>query len=66
MNTQLDDEAIEKFKNLYLKEYGVELTRQQALDYGVRLIGLVKAIYGTNPPDIDKSSRKENNKTVVR
>lgn len=44
-------EAVEEFKTLYLKEYGIVLTNDRALDLGIKLIRLVKAVYG---PDIPK------------
>lgn len=58
----IDQEALQEFKDLYLREYGVQLTDEQALDYGTRLVGLVKAVYGKNVPktsDIDKDKYKE-------
>lgn len=33
---ELDEKAIEEFKELYLKEYGKKLTKEQAIDYGRR------------------------------
>ena len=45
---QLDNKAIEEFKELYLSEYDIKLTNQEALEYGSRLIRLVKAVYGNN------------------
>lgn len=47
---QLDKEAIKEFKSLYLKEYGVKLDDRLAVEYGIRLISLVKAVYGDNLP----------------
>jgi len=46
----LDQEAVEEFKKLYLREYGIQLTNQQAIEYGTRLIGFVKAVYGNDLP----------------
>lgn len=46
----LNSEGVEQFKILYLKEYGVKLSNEQAYDYGTRLIGLVKLVYGSNVP----------------
>lgn len=57
---QLDSEAIEEFKDMYFREYGIKLTDQQAIDYGSRLIGFVKAVYGNDLPkriDIDKNTK---------
>lgn len=47
----LSVEAIGEFKSLYSKEFGITLTDNQALDFGTKLIRLVKAVYG---PDIPK------------
>ena len=41
-------EAIGEFKELYKEEYGVLLTDNQATEYGDRLIGLIKAVYGND------------------
>lgn len=57
----LDGEAIEEFKILYLKEYGIELTTEEAIVYGGRLIGLVKAVYGAHLPKL-KTIDMETNK----
>lgn len=60
----LSPEAILEFKGLYLKEYGISLTDNQAIEYGNRLIGLVKAVYGNElpaPKDIDNEANKDNN-----
>lgn len=46
----LSTEAVIEFKSMYLKEYGVKLTNEQAYDYGTKLIGLVKLVYGSNVP----------------
>lgn len=42
--------ALEEFKIMYLKEYGIKLSNEQAYDYGTKLIGLVKLVYGSNVP----------------
>lgn len=58
----ISQEAIIEFKELYFQEYKVKLTDEQALDYGTRLIGLVKAVYGKNLPklsDVDNGKSKE-------
>lgn len=46
----INQEAIKEFKELYFQEYGVVLTDEQALDYGIRLVRLVKAVYGDSLP----------------
>ncbi len=48
---ELDNAAIEEFQNMYLKEYGIRLNRQEAIEYGIRLILMVKAVYGRNLPE---------------
>lgn len=60
----IDKEALTEFKELYFQEYRVELTDEQALDYGTRLVGLVKAVYGKDLPSLkslDKEDKKANN-----
>lgn len=49
---RLDEEAIEEFKELYLKEYGEKLSDQQALIYGTQLIRMVRAVYGDKLPKV--------------
>ena len=60
----LNDNAVEEFKKLYLQEYKICLTDQQAIGFGEGLVGLVKAVYGNNlpmPEDVDKEAKKNNN-----
>lgn len=42
--------AMEDFKTMYLKEYGIKLSNEQAYEYGTKLIGLVKIVYGSSVP----------------
>ncbi len=37
-------EDLEELKRIYLKNYGVSLTEEQALDLGIRLINLFKIV----------------------
>lgn len=46
----LSPTAVEEFKQLYLKEFGIQLTDAQALELGMQLIRLIKAVYGPNLP----------------
>lgn len=46
----IEQAALEEFKMLYLKEYGKKLSNEQAYEYGTKLIGLVKLVYGSNVP----------------
>lgn len=57
-------EALVEFQQLYLKEYGIKLTDQDALEMGTRLVNMVKAVYGNDLPEpkkIDKEAKKEDN-----
>lgn len=47
---QLSTEALEQFKKMYMDMYKIQLTNQQAIEYGIQLIGFVKAVYGANLP----------------
>jgi len=60
---KLDDDAIQEFQKLYYKEYGIKLSREQAVDCGTRLVGLVKVVYGDRPSMFDASKRSEYYKT---
>jgi len=46
----ISPEAVDEFKMLYFKEYGIKLSNEQAYDYGTKLIGLIKIVYGSNLP----------------
>lgn len=54
-SAMLSQIALSEFKELYLKEYGVHLTDKQAVEYGIKLIKLIKPVY------IDKTYEKSNN-----
>jgi len=41
----LPDEAIEEFKEIYKKEFGEELSNEEARKRAERLFGLFKAVY---------------------
>jgi len=48
---ELENAAIEEFQRLYFQEYGIQLTKEEAVAYGMRLVLLVKAVYGSDLPD---------------
>lgn len=59
----LEKAAVEEFIELYSLEYGIKLTYKEALEYGTRLVGLVKAVYGRDLLKIDldnEKNKKEN------
>ncbi len=60
---QLDKETIDEFKRIYFHKFGKQLSDSQAIEYGTRLIKLVKAVYGQNLPplSIDNKIKKRNN-----
>ena len=58
---QLSTEALEQFKKMYKERYEIQLSDEEAIEFGSRLIKLVKAVYGNRIPVIDKCKDKENN-----
>jgi hypothetical protein len=56
----LTDAQVKGFQELYKKKFGVELTREQALDQGIRLVQLMRAVYKPMPKskDDDGDSRR--------
>lgn len=58
---QLSTEALEQFKKMYKDNYKFQLSDEEALEFGIRLIKLVKVVYGNRIPIIDKHKNKENN-----
>lgn len=60
----LSKEALSEFQSLYLEEFQLKITEAEALEYGTRLIGLVKAVCGNDPyqlKTIDRLYEKEKN-----
>lgn len=54
----IEQVALEEFKQIYLKHYGILLTDQQALDLGIRLVELFKVI--ARPiPKVDSKEEKD-------
>lgn len=41
---QLSDENIETFRGLHLKKFGVEITKAEAMEKGIRLVRLFEII----------------------
>jgi hypothetical protein len=46
---QLTDKEISEFQRIYEKEFGVKISKQDALEQGIKLINLVKAVYQPIP-----------------
>lgn len=57
----LSDGALKQFKKMYKDKYGIQLSDDEALEFGVRLIKLVEVVYKNRIPIIDKHKNKENN-----
>jgi len=53
--TVVSKEALEEFKEIYRKEYGKDISDDEAMDLAVNLLGLFKCIYRSLP----KNTRKE-------
>jgi len=41
----ISPKGLKKFKQLYRKHFGMEIDDQTALDKGIRLVNLIKAVY---------------------
>ena len=57
----LPKKAIEEFKKIYKKSYGIELSDEEITDKANRLVNLYKAVYSdekwTLPKDLDSSQK---------
>ena len=60
---QLSKEAIKEFQSLYFQEYKIYLSDSEAMEYGLRLVRFVKAVYGSDLPImvIDSKNKRINN-----
>ena len=56
----LPKEAIEEFKKLYSKNYGIELSDEEARRRASNLVDLFAAVYGDNSQMIDRHKEKNN------
>ena len=48
-NFMLPKEAIKEFKQLYAKNYGIELSEEEATRRAENFVGLYDAVYGDDP-----------------
>ncbi len=52
--------AIEEFKQLYLKQFGIQITNNQAIEYGTNLVDLIRVVYGNSiPKSLDEKKKRE-------
>lgn len=58
----ISKESLEKFKRLYEKRFGEELSDQVALDKATRLLNLYRAVYAPDliEPEVKSRKRKIN------
>ena len=55
----LPKEAIEEYKKIYAKNYGVELSDEEATRRANNLVGLYGAVYGNNSDAVKANEEKE-------
>ena len=59
----LPQKAIEEFRRIYKKSYGVELSNEEAADKANRLVNLYKAVYSDEvwklPKDLNRETPKK-------
>ncbi|MGD0576640.1 MAG: hypothetical protein ABSA74_01015 [Candidatus Staskawiczbacteria bacterium] len=60
----LPKKAIDEFKKLYLKNYGIELSDKEATRRAENFVGLYDAVYGDDPRLFRASNQQEPNKTT--
>ncbi len=59
----ISKESLEKFKELYKKEFGEDLSDRVALDKATRLLNLYRAVYmPIVESEINKTSKKDKKK----
>ncbi|MBU3922995.1 hypothetical protein KJ684_02035 [Patescibacteria group bacterium] len=56
---KLSKEAIDEYKDIYKKEFGEEISDEEAKEQGTKLLSLFKIIYRPIPEDYDIESENE-------
>ena len=51
-SASLTDKEIAEYQRLFKDEYGIELTKDQALEKGLRLVRLLRVVLEGDPKDI--------------
>lgn len=59
MTMQLTEQAVREFQELYLREYGAKISREQAMDLGMKLVDLVSIVYEKRTVRTLDDGRKE-------
>ena len=52
----LPTEAIEEFKQIYKKEFGIEISDEESLRRASNLVNLYRAVYDTGPKKEESSN----------
>lgn len=60
----LPKSAIEEFKQLYAKNYGVELSDEEATRRAENFVALYDAVYGDDPRLFKNNSQQEPSKNI--
>ena len=47
----ISEESIEEFKKIYKEEFGMDIDDREALERGLALIRLIRAVYDPEYPD---------------
>lgn len=61
----LPKEAIEEYKQIYKKEFNVELDDNEAIKRASNLFRLFNAVYGNIPADLSKQKLKRITRTSI-
>lgn len=61
---QLSEKAIRDFRKLYFQASGQILTTPEAVELGMRLINLLKAVYGTDISRLKKLNLRQKNEII--
>lgn len=66
----LSEQDVTNFQTLYKKEFGIDISREQALEEGLKLVGLVGNIYQpmtqAEHDEIEKHRRTTASKVLAR
>lgn len=59
---QITDQQIAEFQRIYEKEFGVKISKKDALEQGTKLLVLMKAVYQPIPSQGHKTPQKSSPK----
>jgi len=63
-NFMLPKAAIKEFKRIYAKNYGIELSDEEATRRANNLVALYATVYGDNSGQIKKNGPDDENNTI--